>query len=162
ERFRTAAGSLSQAKVGILEENLFAYHRAIDLLLELPEPRAAFDLAEQTKARALLDLMQEGKADLSGHLSQDEQQKERDLQAKLSLLHRQLVAEAARQAPEGKRLDEIKSQLAAAERELDSFTDALQAKYGGLKELRAASTLSLSGLGKLLPPDTALLEYVTL
>ncbi len=152
----------SHSKVSFLESKLYAYHRYINLLLKQKSPASAFEWTQKTKARALLDLMQSGRVDISKGASPGEQERERELKWQVGQANQKLIAEATRPKPDKKQVAALKAQLAQAESALQSFTDSLYAKYPDLARKRAARTATLADVARFLPPDTALLEYVVL
>ncbi len=163
EEIRETLAASSENKVGFLQKHLPVYHRYINLLLKQRSPASAFEWTQKTKARALLDLLSSGKVDISKGTSAQEQERERELKGRIGQFNRRLLNEAVGTSPDKKaRIKALKAQVAQAQRELSAFTDALYAKYPALARKRAARTVSLQEVARFLPPDTALLEYVTL
>jgi CHAT domain-containing protein len=162
EEMRESLSGLSEAKVSFLESHLASYHSYINLLLKQKSPTAAFAWAQKTKARALLDLMFDGKVDVSQAMTEDERKRERELKWQAGQLNKQLVAEAVKKEPDQAQLAQLKQGLAQAESELQTFTDALYARHPRLADKRAARTVTLGEVAQFLPPDTALLDYVVL
>lgn len=162
EEMRESLGASSTAKVAFLQSNLFQYHAYVNLLLKQKKEAEAFTWAQKTKARALLDLMAGGKVNLSRGVSEKEAQRERELKWMLGQLNKKLISEAIRTDPNAARIESLKRQITQTEGALETFTDALYAKYPELARKRVAQTVSLQDMAKFLPPDTALLEYVVL
>jgi CHAT domain-containing protein len=163
ETLRESLGGLSEAKSIFLASHIETYDRAVALLLKRHNPADAFTLAQKTKARALLDLLYDGKVDLSRSLTEEERTQERELRQRANLLNRQMMAEGVRNEPGAKqRFAALKEQLEKAEGELQTFTDRLYARHPDLAHKRAARTATLNDLARFLPADTALLEYVVL
>jgi CHAT domain-containing protein/tetratricopeptide (TPR) repeat protein len=162
ENMRESLGGMSELKASFLELKLPIYHAYINLLLKQENLVSAFTWTQKVKARSLLDLMAAGRVDISQGASQVEQQRERDLKLRVGQLNQQLIAAAIQTNPDKTQIASLKEQLAQAGDELQHFTDSLYAKYPELARKRIAQTVSLEDVTKLLPPDTALLEYVVL
>jgi CHAT domain-containing protein len=162
EKIRDSLGGLSDFKVSYLETLLPRYHHHISLLLQNAQPEKAFEWSEKTKARVLVDLMQNGKVDLSKGLEASEREKESALRKRAATLNAQIVAEMAQAEVQQARLLALQKELTAAENQLQTFTTTLYAKYPQLARKRAAKTATLSDVAELLPADTALLSYLTM
>jgi CHAT domain-containing protein len=162
EKMRDALGGLSEFKASFLEQSLPIYHEHINLLLQTGQPEKAFEWSEKTKARVLIDLMQNGKVDLSKGVEAGEREKESALRKRAATLNAQIVAEMAQTEVQQTRLVALQKDLTAAESELQKFTDTLYAKYPQLAQKRAAKTATLSDVAAFLPEDTALLSYLTM
>src|SRR5262249_10867634 len=149
-----------------LTSYLGIYHTYLHLLL-LQHTSAsnthAFALAQQSKARALLDLLSSGKVQLSKSLTVEERQKEQQLRSKADFLNVQMVKEGVQnEVGARQRFAALQEQLKQAESELQTYTDTLYAHHPNLAHKRAAHTCTLAEVGTFLPTDTALLEYVVL
>ncbi len=74
-----------------------------------------------------------------------------------------MIGEGVRNEVGGKkRFQELQAQLRQAERDLSRYTDTLYALHPDLARQRVAHTLTAPEAGKILPDDTALLEYAVL
>lgn len=162
ENLREALGGVSDAKSSFLSLSLAFYHNYINFLLKQNRASDAFAWSEKTKARALLDLLSAGHADLSALLTPAEREKEKNLRRRAAELGQQLLAEAAQTKRDDARLKALRSQLQVSEDELARFADALYAKHPDLATKRAARTATLTDIAASLPPDTALLSYASL
>jgi CHAT domain-containing protein/Tfp pilus assembly protein PilF len=162
ERMREALGGLAEDKAGFLRSRLGFYHFYVNLQLKHSQPGEAFLWAQKTKARALLDLMQEGKVEISQALTENERGEERRLKLELARRNQAWVQAALRPGVDEAQLAPLKQQLTQAETELQNFTEQLYIRYPHLVRKRAAGTASLQEIGQVLAEDTALLEYVIL
>jgi CHAT domain-containing protein len=161
EKLRGNLGSLTEAKSSFLVSSLAIYHGYLELLLQRGKTAEAFAVAQQGKSRGLLDLLVSGRVPLSGRLSAEERQREQDLRQRAEYLNRAMVRESVENAPGAtKRYEAAIQQLRQVEQELQTLTDALYARYPDLARQRAARTATLADVGRFLPADTALLEYV--
>jgi CHAT domain-containing protein len=162
EKTRDSLGGLSDLKASYLETLLPRYYQHISLLLQTSQSEKAFEWSEKTKARVLIDLMQSGKVDLSKGLEASDREKESALRRRAATLNAQIVAELAQAEVKQTRLVALQKDLTAAENELQTFTNALYAKYPQLAQKRAAKTATLSDVTAFLPQNTALLSYLTM
>jgi CHAT domain-containing protein/tetratricopeptide (TPR) repeat protein len=163
ETVRADIGALSEAKTAYLVSHIDVYHRLVHLLLREHKTAQAFALAQKTKARSLLDLMAGGRVVYGQPLTDKEREQERQLRGQTDLLNRQMVQEGVQNKPGAKkRFTALQAQLRQAESDLQTFEDSLYALHPDLARKRVATTTTLLELARLLPPDTALLEYVTL
>ncbi len=162
EAVRESLGALAAEKVSFLEGNLNIYHVYVNVLAKQGKVAEAFNWVEKTKARALLDLMDAGKMDLAQGMSDEERQRERELQWQASQLNQRLVAEATKANPDKAQLSAIKEQMARAESDLQIFRDALYTAHPDLATKRAARTVTIEDVPQFLPADTVLLDYAAL
>jgi tetratricopeptide (TPR) repeat protein len=155
---RSIAGD--QLRVGFAATKRTYYDLDIDLLMALGalhpgEERyraAALEASERAKARGLLDLLAEGRIDLSQGLAPDLRRRDADLSSQLSLAQRRLASAAKPEEAraEIRRLDEQREQL-------DLEIRARNQRYA---EVRYPVPLTLEQIqARLLDDRTALLEY---
>ncbi|WP_394796958.1 CHAT domain-containing protein [Armatimonas sp.] len=160
ESLRSDAGSGLSAQGAFFETLSNPYVGYLTLLVEQGRASEAFAVAQKIKARGLLDLMAGGKIDLNQQLTEEERTEERRRRARCEQLSATMVGEAARNVPGSKkRFEATKAELITAERELAVFQDQLYAKHPRLGSRRAATTVSLVQISKVLSADTALLEF---
>ena len=107
--------------------------------------------------------MNDGKIDLSSLLTSEESKQRKQLRRTCETLNQQLVKEGVvNEIGSMKRSEAIKSQLAEAEQALREFEDGLHARHPEMALKRIAKTATLEDVGRVLPEDTALLEYATI
>ncbi len=163
ETARGALGGLSEAKSTFLTKFIYVYRDFLALLLRRGKAAEAFALVQKMKARALLDILNDGKVQLQASLSPDDREKEKTLRQTSFALNYQLVKEGVQnEIGSRKRAEAIKLRLRAAEHDLQLFDDELYAREPDLARIRAAKTITLSEVAGFLPADTALLEYLPL
>jgi CHAT domain-containing protein/tetratricopeptide (TPR) repeat protein len=162
EGMRQDLGELSDAKVSFLASRLSTYHAYIHLLLRQNDPVEAFEWAEKSKARALLDLVAVAKVEIRGRATAGELQRESELKVEVSRLNQQWVAEEVRLTKDKARIAALKQRLTRAESELQKFRDLLHVRHPDLARKRMARIITLADVARFLPPDTALLNYVVL
>ncbi len=162
ESYRIAIGGLSEAKQSHLRSTLDVYHNYIRLLLKRNKTKLAFEVVQKTKARNLLDLMYDGRVDISSSLTTAERRREQELRQMTFRLNKEIVSEGVKRSVTPTRLQELKKQLSAAENALQTYTDSLYNRHPGLAHKRAAKTLTLADAAGIMSSDTVLLEYVAL
>ena len=163
EAQRRGLGRLTDAKIALQETYHAMYARYVDLLLRRGADAEAFGVVQQMKARALLDLLLNGKADLLPSLSADERRELTDCRAVPDQLNRAMLAEGARNEVGGKlRFEALQQQLEEAERKLAALTDRLYVLHPDLAQARSVETADVGQAAKLLPPGSALVEYAML
>ena len=144
------------------ESKVFPYHAMVDLLTHEGQPAEALIFAERAKSRALLDVLQTGRVNVTKAMTGQEQEQERKLNGQLVSLNTQISRETARPQPDQDRLTELKAQLRKARLDFEAFQTNLYAAHPELRAQRGeAQPLRLEEAAALLPgTSSALLEYV--
>jgi CHAT domain-containing protein len=125
-------------------------------------PADALVLAEHAKARALLDILQQGRVNIQKTMTVKEQEEERQLTLQLTQLNKQLARVKQSDKQDATRVTEVESQLEKARLNYEAFQNALYASHPELKTQRGeAPIINAQELAGLLPnSSSALLEYV--
>ncbi len=160
DSLRGALGRLSGFRMAFQEQEVPVYHRYLDLLARGGDVLGAFEAAQKSKARNLLDLMAGSQAGLEEQLTARERQRLSQLREAAAELNSRRAA--ALVAGDQQQLAALEPQVARAERDLDSYTDELSASHPALAPLHATQPITPAALAAVLPADAALLEYVTL
>lgn len=157
---RNIAGD--QFRIGYFATKRTYYDLEIDLLMRLDRSypgiykAQAFEASERARARGLLDLLAEGRIDLSLGLAPDLRRREDDLFDKISRAQRRLrdgdlTPERSRELQ-----DELR-RLGEQRKQLDRDIRASNKRYA---EVRYPTPLALAEIqGRILDDHTALLEY---
>ena len=160
-RAQTAGGV--QETQRYFEEGLQAHHGLLSVLVKQNETREALTFAERGKARALLDILQQGRVRVLKAMTAEEQDEERRLKSEITQLNRQLarVTQPDKQSAKD-RVAELETQLEKARLAYEAFQNKLYAAHPELKTQRGeAPIVTANELAELLPDDrTVLLEYV--
>src|SRR5205807_663874 len=144
ETLRASLGGMSYAKTAFLASRLDLYDRFTALLLRRGNTAQAFDIAQKTKGRALLDLLHNGKVEIGSALTAEERAQERELREGADQLNRRMVAEGVNNAVGSKkRFAELKQQIGRTESDLQMLEDTLYARHPALAQKRAAKTIPL-------------------
>jgi CHAT domain-containing protein len=118
-------------------------------------------LAERAKARALLDMLQQGRVRVQKTMTAKEQEEERQLKSQLTQLNK-LLARVARSEKDATRVGEVENQLEKARLNYEAFQNTLYAAHPELRTQRGeAPIINAQELAELLPnASSVLLEYV--
>src|ERR1700730_16760781 len=138
------------------------YLEMVALLLEQPPSAEALVYAERVKGRMLLDVLRNGRVDITKSMSAEEREREQTLRSRLTTLNSQLRRETASAEPNQTRVDTFGTQIQNARLEYDAYETRIYAAHPELKVNRGeAEPLSLSHAGALIGDQrAALLEYV--
>jgi CHAT domain-containing protein/tetratricopeptide (TPR) repeat protein len=159
---RSLAGD--QFRVGFSATKRTYYDLDIDILLKLgdlhPEQERyrvqAFEVSERAKARGLLDLLAEGRIDLSQGLDPDLRRRDADISSQLSRAQRQL--EDRQETPD--RLKQSQAEIRQLDEKREQLDLEIRARNQRYAEVRYPVPLNLEQIqSQLLDDRTALLEY---
>jgi CHAT domain-containing protein/Tfp pilus assembly protein PilF len=159
-RAHTAGGAREQQQS--FGERIGAYQEMVALLLAQQHNAEALAYAERAKARALLDVLQSGRVNITTAMSATEQAEERRLQNELAALNAKLYrAKAAAQPTQLAQLAALQEQLKRAQLNLTEFQTQLYTAHPALQSQRGqAPVFTLAQASTLLTDaETALLEY---
>ena len=161
----TARSQLSAGErelASFFETRLDPYVQMVTLLAEQGRTAEAFGFAERAKARVLLDVLQAGRVDFSGAMTEREREQENRLRAELNSLNAQLRRESQAVGKGPSRVEELKAKLEKARLAYEGFRTQLYAAHPELRIKRGeAQPVALEQAGELLADGrTALLEYV--
>ncbi len=154
------AGGVEESR-HFLEGRLRAYHGMLTLVVKQNQPGEALALAERTKARVLLDVLDNGKVNIEKAMTPEEREHERRLKSSLTSINVQVTASQSG-ASDPQRLRELQSRLEKARLDYEAYQASLYAAHPELKIQRAeAPIIDAKELSQLLPDtSTTLLEYV--
>src|SRR5262249_14183481 len=134
------------------EHGLRAHHGLLTLLVSENQTREALVFAERAKARALLDMLQQGWVSVQKAMTAEEQEQERRLKSELTRLNTQMTRATQSDKPDARRIGEIEPLLEKARLSYEAFQTALYAAHPGLKVHRGeAPIIKADELAALLP-----------
>jgi CHAT domain-containing protein/Tfp pilus assembly protein PilF len=143
-------------RAGYIEDRFQVYVALVELLLKLGKPADAFFYSEKLRARAYLDQLGGGAA--SGSDSA-QPQRARELSEQIRSLRRAIEKEysVSEKDRRGQAMDLFATELDRAERAYQELLDDARSAPSGksLQSIPASDEIQ-----HLLPPDTALIEYV--
>lgn len=150
-----AAGGVEESQ-RYFEGGMGAHHGLLSVLVKQNQRDDSLFLAERAKARALLDMLQQGRVSIHKTMTAAEQQEERRLKSELTRLNKQIARVTNVDKPE------LATQLEKARLNYEAFQNALYAAHPELKTQRGeAPIINAKELAELLPDSSSvLLEYV--
>jgi CHAT domain-containing protein len=129
------AGSREPAlQTSFLDRHSTPYHELVRCLVELGQPEEAFAVSEQAKARALVDILQQGKAVIRRGLSTEERQEEQRLDDRLTALEVQLEDRKISSAQRTR----VYQELVRTRQDHEAFRRTLYLRHPDLSIRRAA------------------------
>src|ERR1044072_717687 len=133
----------------------------VKALMTLNKQSEAFYSCERAKGRVLLDVLQNGRADVKKAMTDVERSGEEKLRVEMASLNTQIAQAAQSAKAEPAKLNELKSRLQTVRLEYDAFRNKLYAAHPELKVKRGdAQIIKATETAALLPDaTTALLSY---
>ena len=162
EKLRGSVTGSEEDRQRFFEGRIAPYNAMVASLVAQNDLTGAFTYAERAKGRMLLDVLRNGRVDISKALSNEEREQELSLNAAIVALNTQLKRESLQAHPDGARISDVEARLKKARFEYDAFQTRAFAAHPDLKTERGETEpLTLSEVGELIPDaGTALLEYV--
>jgi CHAT domain-containing protein len=162
EKLRAQAAGGVEEQQRYFEGGMQAHHGLLSLLVKDNQPQDALMLGERAKARALLDMLQQGRVRVQKAMTAKEREEERGLKTQLTQLNKQLARVTHSDKRDAARIAEVESQLEKARLNYEAFQNALYAAHPELKTQRGeAPIINAKELAELLPDaSSVLLEYV--
>ncbi|MBC8029782.1 MAG: CHAT domain-containing protein [Pyrinomonadaceae bacterium] len=144
------------------ENKTVPYVAMVELLIAQNKVAEAFQYAELAKGRMLLDVLRNGRADITTTMTNEERNQEKQLNARVTALGSQLRKESSLPQPDKSRLAFIDAQLQTARLESEAYETRIYAAHPELKVNRgAAEAIKIAEVAPLIgDTKTALLEYV--
>ena len=140
-RSQTAGGIGERQRY--FEGGLRAHHGLLSLLVKENHPLDALIFAERAKARALLDMLQQGRVSVQKAMSKEEQEQERRLKSELTQLNKQLGRATHSGRPDAGRISEINPRLEKARLDYEAFQNSLYAAWSLVSSNRGSSRVSI-------------------
>ena len=162
ETIRAQVVGDAQQQELFFEGSLDPYQGMVELLVAQNQASAALGYAERAKARVLLDVLRNGRTDVTKAMSAVEQDQERRFNNQLVSLNTQIARENKRAQTDPTRLNDLKTQLEKVRLDYEAFQTGLYAAHPELKTQRGEIETLTPEQARALLPDTrsALLEYV--
>jgi CHAT domain-containing protein len=159
-RGQVAGGEREQQR--FFENKITPYQAMVQLSLAQRDTSGALSYAERAKGRVLLDVLSNGRADITKAMTSDELKRDRELSTAIATLNTQLARlKTQSKAPEAEVADP-QTRLEKTRLEYEAFQASLYAAHPELKVHRGeAQPFTLGEAAALLPDDqTTILEYV--
>lgn len=161
ETMRDNASPAESNKSNFLGNKLAAYHEQISLAVAQRQFATALQYAERAKARALYDVLQQGRADWNKALTETERAEEQHLKQAMNKLNAQLLRARGKARPDDAQVADLTAQLQKARLAYEEFQTRLFTAHPELKLQRGQAPLFQLTDAAALVPDarTALLEF---
>jgi CHAT domain-containing protein/Tfp pilus assembly protein PilF len=161
ETMRAQAAGDESEQAGLFEELVSPYFGMAKSLMAQNESAEAFYYSERAKGRVLLDVLQNGRADVKKAMTDAERKEEERLRIEMASLNTQISQAAQSARPELTKLNALKSRLQNTRLEYDAFRNALYAAHPELKVKRGDAQIIKAEESAALVADanTALLSY---
>ncbi len=147
-----------------LRSSFFASRRSyydvyVDLLMRMGNQEKALEASERARARSLLDLLSEGRIDLTQGISPELKRQEADLAARLSETQGDLIDELSKQPAKEEAIANLRARLDEILGEREKLEVRIRSEHPRYAEVRYPFPLRLEEIQKQLSEDEALLEY---
>jgi CHAT domain-containing protein/Tfp pilus assembly protein PilF len=162
EKMRYLVGGGELERQRFFEDKISPYTAMVELAFSRNRPVDALTYGELAKARALLDVLRNGRIPINKAMSLEEQEKERTLNAELTALNVQIYDQRQRPKPNLDRIAELEPRREQARMAHENFLTSLYVKHPELKVQRGEAPLITPAEAAALIPDvaTAIVEFV--
>ncbi|MGH9899502.1 MAG: hypothetical protein ACRD4L_11715 [Pyrinomonadaceae bacterium] len=126
---RQEAAGREEEKILFMENKIEPYQLMTELLIEQKKPEEAFQIAEQSKGRVLLDILRNGRINIDRMMSNEERAQQEKLIGEIVSLNKELYKEKYREHSNKGRITEITVRLERARVNYEYFENELYAKY---------------------------------
>jgi CHAT domain-containing protein len=155
---RNVAGAESE-RANYFESKLEPYHRLVGILVATGRAPEAFEYAERAKARVLLDVLHNGRADLTSAMSPEELRQDQSQRVHLASLNMQLAM--ARRSSSAPQISQASQALNRARLEYEAFQNQMYTRYPLWKIESGVQPVGAGQLHTMLPgAESAFLEFV--
>jgi len=144
------------------ESKTTPYVAMVELLIEENDLAGAFVYAERAKGRMLLDVLRHGREDMTRSMTAEERDRERSLNASMTVVSAQIRQEIGLPQPDQAKLANLEKRLQQARLEYEAYETRIHAAHPDLRIQRGdTNALTVKEAESLIPDQqTALLEYV--
>jgi CHAT domain-containing protein len=162
ENLRSQAAGREYDRELSFESKTAPYIGMVELLVEQGDLADAFLYAERSKGRMLLDVLRNGRADITQSMTAEERDKERVLDAAMIALSSQIRRESSLPRPDSTKLANLEARMQQARLTYEAYETRIYAAHPELRIKRGeAQPLTLKDAEDLITDkQTALLEYV--
>lgn len=162
EEMRLDVAGAESERENFFEDKLEPYHRVLGLLVTSGRTAEAFGYAERAKARVLVEVLKNGRTQLSGTMTAGERQHDLDLRIKLASLNTRLMRAGHSSPSNPKGLADLTSDLNQTRLEYAGYQTILYAAHPQLRlQSGAIEPVTLPQAIQVLPgADAAFVEFV--
>jgi CHAT domain-containing protein/Tfp pilus assembly protein PilF len=162
EKMRYLVGGGELERQRFFEDKVSPYTTMVELAFNRNRPVDALMYGELAKARALLDVLRNGRIPINKAMSLEEQERERILNAELTALNVQIYDQRQRAKPNLALIAALEPRREQARMAYEDFLTGLYVKYPELRVQRGEATPITAAEAAGLIPDvsTAIVEFV--
>ncbi|HKV33635.1 MAG TPA: CHAT domain-containing protein [Pyrinomonadaceae bacterium] len=162
EKLREQVAGDEKEQQRFFEDKTAPYHAMVQLSLAQQNTTEALSYAERAKGRVLLDVLRNGRANITKAMTDEELKRNRELSSEIASLNTQLLRLKTQSKPPEAQVAVAQAQLEKKRIEYEAFEASLHASHPELKVQRGQTQpLTFDDAVALLPDDqTAILEYV--
>ena len=162
EKMRYLVGGGELERQRFFEDKVSPYTAMVELAFSRNRPVDALTYGELAKARALLDVLRNGRIPINKAMSLEEQERERILNAELTALNVQIYDQRQRPKPNLDLIAALEPRREQARMAYEDFLTGLYVKYPELRVQRGEATPITAAEAAALIPDfsTAIVEFV--
>jgi CHAT domain-containing protein len=162
EKLRQQVAGGEQARSRFFEGRVAPYYAMVELLIARNDLPQALAYAERAKGRVLLDVLNDGRVNITKTMTDDEINRDRALTAEIASLNQQIARQKLSNQTANPQLVALNTRLEKARLEYESFQTSLYVQHPQLKVHRGQTQpMTLDKTAELLTDSkTALLEFV--
>lgn len=162
EELRLQVPGSEQGRQRFFENKVSPYQEMVGLLVAQGNRGEAFSYAERARGRALLDVLNSGRINVTKAMSGQEQEREQKLKTELVSLNSQISRENRNAKPDALKLRDLDGRLNKARVEYEAFQARLYALHPDLRVRRGETEIATAEEVRRVLPDgrSSLLEYV--
>lgn len=159
-RSQSAGGEAESQRY--FESMVGPYQGMVKSLLAQNKTAEAFSYGERAKGRVLLDVLQNGRADVIKAMTREEREQEQKLRIEMASLNTQKAQASQAVRPEPAKINDLQARVEKARLDYDAFRGRLYAAHPELRIKRGdAQIITVEQTATLLPDaGTALLSYI--
>jgi CHAT domain-containing protein len=157
EQLRTSAVATETSKASVIGSRRDVFVDTVDLLASLKREAEALEMAERYHARAFLDQLAQSRIDVREDMTKAQREREDNLLAHLATIQKEILRENV----SAERESQMKTELTAAENDLEVFQAELRRANPRYASVKYPELLSVERIQRdLLESDTSLVEYI--
>jgi CHAT domain-containing protein/Tfp pilus assembly protein PilF len=162
EKLRQQVAGGEQARSRFFEGRVAPYYAMVELLIARNDLPQALAYAERAKGRVLLDVLNDGRVNITKTMTDDEINRDRTLIAEIASLNQQIARQKLSSQTADPQVRALNTRLEKARLEYESFQTSLYIQHPQLKVQRGQTQpMTLDKTAELLTDGkTALLEFV--
>lgn len=154
-----ASTRVEELKIGLDNQSINSYIRAVALAFKTKQPALAFELSEKARARTFLDQIGNVRVDLSQTAAEGLIRQEKSLLQEINLLEKEIQKENAKLERDEQKLIEINRQLVEKRRKYENIITQIKVGDPRYASIKTVETLKFYQVQKLLDKNTTLISF---